>query len=586
MLGDKGIAGARVGTADDNMTGKFMGQETDLTEDIIPEDGDIVAEAKKALSAGNRLIVADLEAKDLLAVADIPEAKDAIILDIRTSDDALRQEQCRNNVFHLAPSNAMRADALGQFLLYKKWTRWFFVHGVSSRRISTMSRLSGAQLLASERKSSTERDYTYDARTRDTDTGHQQTEQQMALLTQSLPDYDVTFVVDQDEAFGDYLLFNTTDPRPVVGTQGLVAAAWHPAFTEFSAKEMQRRFERLSHRYDDRARLRGPGLACASSAKRCCAPARQTPRLYGIISCQTNSSSPPLRGRASLSGIGTYNCASRFFSLARARWSRSRRSRAFCTRDSIPTRLASMSRRANAMRSNKYREEKMCFAVFLAALLTALAAAPSSPAATLFVTSERDNTVTVLDSTTLAIEKVIPVGTRPRGIAITPDYREVFVCIGDDDRMDVIDTKTRAVSRSIPNVLDPELVAIDPVGKRVYAANEEESQVTVIDRASGKIVGTVGVGAEPEGLTVSPDLSTVVNTSELTSLAHFINAKTLTIEDNVLVDQRPREAQYTHDGKQVLGFCRGWWYGLRDRRAKADDHQEDRVRHSRRAARS
>ncbi len=100
-----------------------------------------------------------------------------------------------------------------------------------------------------------------------------------------------------------------------------------------------------------------------------------------------------------------------------------------------------------------------------------------------------------------------------------------------DDRMDVIDTKTLAVSRSVPNVLDPELVAIDPVGKRVYAANEEDSQVTVIDRASGKIVGTVGVGAEPEGLSISPDLSTVVNTSELTSMAHFIDTKTLTIED-------------------------------------------------------
>ena len=121
------------------------------------------------------------------------------------------------------------------------------------------------------------------------------------------------------------------------------------------------------------------------------------------------------------------------------------------------------------MRLNEYRPR------FREALLAALLAttAPAT-AATLFVTSERDNTVTVLDSKTLRVEKVIPVGTRPRGIAITPDYREIFVCIGDDDRLDVIDTKTREVSRHIANVLDPELVAIDPVGKRVYAANEED----------------------------------------------------------------------------------------------------------------
>jgi ABC transporter substrate binding protein (PQQ-dependent alcohol dehydrogenase system) len=247
VVGDKGIAGARVGVADNNITGKFIGQETDLVEDVLPEDADVVAEAKKVFAAGNRLIVADLDAKDLLAVADLPEAGDAIILDARTSDDALRQEQCRNNVFHLAPSSAMRADALGQFLLYKKWTRWFFLHGVKPGDLDYVAAVRrsasrfGARIVA-------ERPYTFDARTRDTDTGHQQTEQQMALLTQGVPDYDVIFVVDKDEAFGDYLLFNTTDPRPVVGTQGLVAVAWHPAFTEFSAKEMQRRFLSLQHR--------------------------------------------------------------------------------------------------------------------------------------------------------------------------------------------------------------------------------------------------------------------------------------------------------------------------------------------------
>jgi ABC transporter substrate binding protein (PQQ-dependent alcohol dehydrogenase system) len=247
VVGDQGRAGARVGVADNNITGKFIGEETDLMEDVLPEQADIVPQAEKLLSAGNRLIIADLEPQDLLAVADLPQAKDAIILDIRTSDDALRQDQCRRNVFHLPPSDAMRADALGQFLLYKKWTRWFFVHGVKPDDrdyVAAVRRAAirfGAKIVA-------ERNYTYDARTRDTDTGHQQTEQQMALLTQSLPAYDVIFVVDKDEAFGDYLLFNSTDPRPVVGTQGLVAVAWHPAFTEYSGKEMQRRFQRLIHR--------------------------------------------------------------------------------------------------------------------------------------------------------------------------------------------------------------------------------------------------------------------------------------------------------------------------------------------------
>ena len=88
---------------------------------MVPADGDVAAKAKEILSKGDAIIIADLEAKDLLAVADLPEAKDSIIFNIRLSDDTLRGEQCRFNVFHIAPSCAMRADALAQYLIWKKW---------------------------------------------------------------------------------------------------------------------------------------------------------------------------------------------------------------------------------------------------------------------------------------------------------------------------------------------------------------------------------------------------------------------------------------------------------------------------------
>ncbi|MEI9915091.1 MAG: hypothetical protein WDN29_04025 [Methylovirgula sp.] len=57
VVRDKGIAGARVGAADNNITGNFVGQQTDLVEDVIPEDADIVAEANTVLGRGDRFIV-------------------------------------------------------------------------------------------------------------------------------------------------------------------------------------------------------------------------------------------------------------------------------------------------------------------------------------------------------------------------------------------------------------------------------------------------------------------------------------------------------------------------------------------------
>jgi hypothetical protein len=111
VLTDNGIQGARLAIKDNNRSGAFLGQNYELVEDVVSKDGDIVAKAKEILANGNAIIVADLEAKDLLAVADLPEAKNSVIFNIRLHDDALREEQCRANIFHVAPSWAMRRCA-------------------------------------------------------------------------------------------------------------------------------------------------------------------------------------------------------------------------------------------------------------------------------------------------------------------------------------------------------------------------------------------------------------------------------------------------------------------------------------------
>lgn len=247
VVTDAGIQGARVALKENNMTGRLIGQHHDMSEVIVAADGDVVAKAKEVLGQGHKLIIADLERDDLLAVADLPEASDAIILNIRLSDDELRQELCRNNVFHLPPSWAMRADALAQYLSWKQWRRWFLItgQGPKDEQYATAVRRSaqkfGGKIVA-------EKTYTFDAGSRRTDSGHQQIQTQMPLLTQSSADYDVIFVTDAEEAFGDYLAYRTFNPRPVVGSHGLVAVGWHRSFEQYAGTQMQNRFEREAKR--------------------------------------------------------------------------------------------------------------------------------------------------------------------------------------------------------------------------------------------------------------------------------------------------------------------------------------------------
>ncbi len=49
ILTDNGVQGARLGIADNNKSGQFLGQQFELVEDIVPADGDVTAKAKEML---------------------------------------------------------------------------------------------------------------------------------------------------------------------------------------------------------------------------------------------------------------------------------------------------------------------------------------------------------------------------------------------------------------------------------------------------------------------------------------------------------------------------------------------------------
>ncbi len=247
ILTDEGVAGARLGVRDNNTTGKFLNQDFVLSEQIVPADGDVVAKAKEILAGGDALIVADLKADDLIAVADLPEAKGSVILNVRSQRDELREENCRANVFHIVPSFNMLADALAQYLIWKRWPRWFLIRG----KAPDDEAYAAAVKRAAQRfggKVVEDRSYTFDAGHRRTDSGHQQIQTQMPELTQGAESHDVLWVADTGEAFGDYLLFRTYEPKPVVGTQGLIAAPWHRSYEQYAGTQLQNAFEEFAKR--------------------------------------------------------------------------------------------------------------------------------------------------------------------------------------------------------------------------------------------------------------------------------------------------------------------------------------------------
>ena len=90
-----------------------------------------------------------------------------------------------------------------------------------------------------------------------------------------------------------------------------------------------------------------------------------------------------------------------------------------------------------------------------------------------YVSNEKGNTISVIDTTAWKVIETIKVGQRPRGIALTKDQKYVLVAVGDDDTIQMIDTTSNKVVDTLPSGPDPELFIDDPTGKHSLRGERE-----------------------------------------------------------------------------------------------------------------
>jgi ABC transporter substrate binding protein (PQQ-dependent alcohol dehydrogenase system) len=241
-----GVAGARLAIEDNNTTGRFLNQHFTLDE-VRLRPGDDAAKAAVTLADRNGFIIADLPADALLKAADAVRDRGTVLLNAGAIDDRLREEDCRDNVIHVAPTRSMLADGLAQYLVWKQWKRWMMVVGSHEqdklyaealRRAATRF---GARIVQ-------ERIFEDTGGARRTDSGVTLIQRQMPVFTQQAPAYDVLVAADENEVFASYLPYRTWGPRPVAGSAGLVPKSWDAAQDQWGAVQMQNRFLKLNSR--------------------------------------------------------------------------------------------------------------------------------------------------------------------------------------------------------------------------------------------------------------------------------------------------------------------------------------------------
>jgi YVTN family beta-propeller protein len=96
-----------------------------------------------------------------------------------------------------------------------------------------------------------------------------------------------------------------------------------------------------------------------------------------------------------------------------------------------------------------------------------------------YVTNINSGSVSVMDLSEERIEKIIPLGTKTEGIAITPDGSELWVTHIEENTVSVIDTETYETVAKLSTGKLPLRIKITADGKYGLVSNTDEGTVSV-----------------------------------------------------------------------------------------------------------
>jgi ABC transporter substrate binding protein (PQQ-dependent alcohol dehydrogenase system) len=231
--------GSQVALEDARAVGRVVGVEFSMEKSTAKSVDELVQQISGwVTSDGFHFVLADLPAAPLKDLARRLADRPVILFNISDPDDSLRGADCANNVLHTYPSETMLSDALMQYLVAKGWLQILVLQGPAPEDAAMAAALQhSAKKFHANIVETRPFLLTNDPRNRE--------QTNIVLMTGGVR-YDVVYVADSSGEFGRYVLYQTSLPRPVVGTAGLVPTAWSWSWDRDAAVQLQHRYEKVS----------------------------------------------------------------------------------------------------------------------------------------------------------------------------------------------------------------------------------------------------------------------------------------------------------------------------------------------------
>ena len=96
----------------------------------------------------------------------------------------------------------------------------------------------------------------------------------------------------------------------------------------------------------------------------------------------------------------------------------------------------------------------------------------------------------------------MPEGSKPMGLAVSPDQKRLYVANGRGKTVAAIDIASDSIVGSVEVGTRPWGIALSGDGRKLYSANGPSNDVSVVDTDSMKVIKTIPAGELPWGVAI------------------------------------------------------------------------------------
>jgi YVTN family beta-propeller protein len=174
----------------------------------------------------------------------------------------------------------------------------------------------------------------------------------------------------------------------------------------------------------------------------------------------------------------------------------------------------------------------------------------------LYVTTELDKQIAVIDPKTYKVIGAIPTGQeQSHMLAISPDGKRGYTANVGPGTVSVLDLVNRKLITVIPVARDVQRIAITTDGKWVYTADQDKPRIAVIDTETNKVEGWADIPDVAYGTAVTPDGKWLLLTQPKTSTVAVMDLSTMKITRVIDAPKSPQEIVVQPDGMKAYISC-------------------------------